>query len=39
MTEDVTQFSLKVLKNVKIYNIFTLLYSSYLLALGFHYHW
>ena len=31
-TEDIAQFSFKVLKNIKNYNIFTLLYSSYLLA-------
>ena len=39
ITEDIAQFSLKVLKNIKNYNIFTLLYSSYLLALRFNYHW
>ena len=39
ITEDIAQFSFKVLKNIENYNIFTLLYNSYLLALGFNYHW
>ena len=39
ITEDIAQFSFKVLKNIKNCNIFSLLYSSYLLALGLNYHW
>ena len=37
ITEVIAQFNFRVLKNIRNYNILTLLYSSYLLVLGFNY--